>query len=491
MVHAAIKFGIPLTIGVAVVAVGISLFWVLDNVLHNMVNQQMTLSPDSQLYDTWQHPDMPVHMQFYVFSIVNAEEVKNGEKKPYVIQKGPYTYKESRVKEVISWNNKENTVTYRENITYVFDREMSVGWDNETFTTLSIPLLTLVNLVKYEPDLVQYVIEALEKQAHSSLFMDLSVKDLVWGYKDPLLAYIKSLPLIGDLLPIPEEFGLFMGRNGSSDGVYTIYTNPENLALIKEWKGSPNLTWWTDPYANMINGTDGSLAPPFFSTDQPAYIYSSDICRSVYGLYEKDVDVKGITLKRYTTPPILLGNVTFNPNNVGYCTPNANYCLPGGLLNASNCQQGAPVVYSLPHFLYADKEVMLPCLNPNKEEHQTLIDTDYITGVSMRVYKRLQINVHLQRHEDIEDLSHLNDIFYPVLWINESYVIDDASANKYKSEVAMPVKVLKIIPWLVVGIGLLIVIITVILMARRGYKSKSSGYSIQDGSQPPLLNETT
>ncbi|XP_070552262.1 platelet glycoprotein 4-like [Ptychodera flava] len=473
MVHAAIKFGIPLVLGTVLVGLGIGLYWILDNVIHKIVKQQMTLSEDSKTYDTWRAPDIPVYMQFFVFDLVNPAEVMSGQKLPWVVQRGPYTYRETRVKENITWNE-DGTVSYRQPVTYVFDREMSVGWDSDTVTTINLPLLTVANLVKYEPDWLQYLVEALEKVSDASLFMEIPVKGLMWGYEDPMLEFIQdALKDFG--VHIPTEFGIFMGRNGSDDGEYTVYTDAERLNIIKDWQNASSLSWWPDKYANMINGTDGSLAPPFFDPSQPAYIYSSDICRSVYGLYEKDVDIKGISVKRYTSPKKLLADNITNPDNAGFCTPNHDYCLPGGLLNASNCQKGAPVVYSLPHFLYADEHVQLPCLNPNKEEHQTLIDTDYITGVSMRVAKRLQINAHLQRHQDIDDLSKVNDQFYPVVWINETYTIDDASVAKYKSQVALPVKLCKYIPWVVVGIGCLIILITVLALVLRKQKEQSSG----------------
>ena len=37
--------------------------------------------------------------------------------------------------------NDNGTVSYIERKWYKFDRNLSVGWDNETFTTLNIPLV--------------------------------------------------------------------------------------------------------------------------------------------------------------------------------------------------------------------------------------------------------------------------------------------------------------------------------------------------------------
>lgn len=43
------------------------------------------------LYDLWKDVPIPVYMQFYMFNVTNVDEVLQG-KKPYVVQKGPYTY---------------------------------------------------------------------------------------------------------------------------------------------------------------------------------------------------------------------------------------------------------------------------------------------------------------------------------------------------------------------------------------------------------------
>ncbi|XP_002737374.1 lysosome membrane protein 2-like [Saccoglossus kowalevskii] len=491
MVHAGVKFGVPLAVGTICMCLGVALVFVLDNVVHSMVNTQMTISNSSATYDTWQDPSIPVYMQFFVYDIINPYEVKHGKELPFVVQKGPYTYKEHRPKFDINFNE-NGTVSYRQNVTYVFDRSMSSGWDNETLTMINIPLITVSNLARYLPDLLQTLIEALEKVSGAELFMKRTVNEVLWGYDDEMLKFIMNIT--GNLLIKSAKFGLFMGRNGTDDGIYNIYTGSDKLNIIDKWKGEPSLSWWNDDYANMINGTDGSLSPPYSDRSKPAYIFSSDICRSVFVMFEKEVEVKGITVNHFVSNAYLLGNVTFNPDNGGFCTPKNN-CPPGGLLNASACQQGAPIFYSLPHFLYADKDVILPCMNPNKEEHQTFLDSDYVTGISMRIAKRLQINVHLTRHKAISDLSEINEVYYPVLWINETYTIDDASATKYKHSVLTPLYVTRIMPWIVFGIGCLIVIITLILLIRnrrRGYQTPLHGNSIQENhDKEPILGGAT
>ena len=99
----------------------------------------------SEAYPLWQHPPIPIYMQVWVFDCTNSDDVIAGAK-PNVTQRGPYTYREERVKVGITFN-RNATVTYRQVKTYHFVREKSVGWDNETFTTINIPyMVSMLNI---------------------------------------------------------------------------------------------------------------------------------------------------------------------------------------------------------------------------------------------------------------------------------------------------------------------------------------------------------
>ena len=55
--------------------------------------QSVIISNTSELWNTWVDPAIPIYMQFYMFNLSNPEEVKQGGK-PFVVQKGPYTYRQ-------------------------------------------------------------------------------------------------------------------------------------------------------------------------------------------------------------------------------------------------------------------------------------------------------------------------------------------------------------------------------------------------------------
>ena len=62
---------------------------------------------------------------------------------------------------------------------------------------------------------------------------------------------------------------------------------------ILTWDDETSLDVWADSYCNAINGTDASLFHSFIERNETLYIFTNDICRSIYVQYEQDVKVKG------------------------------------------------------------------------------------------------------------------------------------------------------------------------------------------------------
>lgn len=84
-----------------------------------------------------------------------------------------------------------------------------------------------------------------------------------------------------DFTTITKTCNVFQ-RNNTNDGTYKVNTGEKDIDSyleIQEWAGSPTLDYWSDPYCNMINGTDGTQYPPKLTQDSVLYIYTSEFCR--------------------------------------------------------------------------------------------------------------------------------------------------------------------------------------------------------------------
>ncbi|KAG8010659.1 Lysosome membrane protein 2 [Nibea albiflora] len=190
--------------------------------------------------------------------------------------------------------------------------------------------------------------------------------------------------------------------------------------------------------------------------------------------------------------------MTVNPANAGFCVPAGN-CLGSGVLNVSSCKQGAPIIMSSPHFYQADRKFVQDVfgMNPKKEQHETTIDIHPLTGIILQAAKRLQINVYMEKiptfslgsvactitvsnHATIiikNGLLHsrgslviqtgnMRTVVFPVVYLNESVVIDDGSALKL-GKVDIEDNVMVNVPFILIGLGIVLGIIFMFLMCRQ------------------------
>lgn len=477
--------------------VGIVILVVAPSVIHDITKSNIVLSNQGIGYGFWKEPPFPIKMQFWVWNLTNPDEVMKGDK-PKLQQIGPYTYRETRPKTEIKFSADNVTVSYISPQSYVFDRNESVGDPKEeNFTTINVPYITAVNQASFWGFFERIGVQLIAKQTHSKVFDSFRVYDFIWGYTDPLLVELEKIK--PEAVPT-TFFGIFADRNNSHDGVYIVGTgkdDPTQTNVIQTFNGMKYLPYWSTPESNMINGTDGTYNPPFLDKTLPGYVFSSDICRSIKSEYERDTTLQGITAYRYIGPPSDFESADKNPDNLGFCTPDASHCLPGGLLNVSNCQKNAPVVMSLPHFLYTDPvvlEMISEGLSPNKEEHETFFDIEPQTGAPLRINKRLQINVHVKTYKHFLDWKHLPEVYLPTVWINESSCITDEHGSEFRWLTLYPNMITTIVGWGLIGIGIIVIILAVSLYfikERRVSTRSRNGSTVINNAEQESPDERT
>uniref|UniRef100_A0A3Q4BZT2 Uncharacterized protein n=1 Tax=Mola mola TaxID=94237 RepID=A0A3Q4BZT2_MOLML len=427
---------------------------VLSNVfphfLQSLVKKEVVLKNGTEAFEAWEKPPASIYMQFYFFNLTNPLEVLDGDK-PVVVEIGPYTYREYRPMEQVSFQDNDTTVAAVNTKTYIFERNMSRGPETDLIRTVNIPAMV-----------TQYT--------HT-------VGELLWGYEDSLLKALKVKQP-----ELDEVFGLFYKSNTSNDGDYVFYTGQQNykdFARVDTWNNGSTLNWWSSDECNMINGTNGASFHPIITKEEMLYMFSSDLCRSLYAVYEEDVTVKGIAGYRFSPPSEVFANRTVNPDNAGFCVPDGN-CLGSGVLNVGPCKQGAPIIMSSPHFYQADEKFVQDVLGmtPVKEQHQTTIDIDPLTGSVLQAAKRLQVNVYVKKIPTFRQTGNVRTVILPVVYLNESSLIDDAAAEKLQGIVAKQ-RVMVNVPFVVIGLGIILGGFFLFLMCRQ----KST-----DAERQPLLS---
>uniref|UniRef100_G7P552 Scavenger receptor class B member 2 n=1 Tax=Macaca fascicularis TaxID=9541 RepID=G7P552_MACFA len=483
---------------------------VFQKAVDQSIEKKIVLRNGTEAFDSWEKPPLPVYTQFYFFNVTNPEEILRGET-PRVEEVGPYTYRhcaqdsEARRKELVElrshstldrWSytavqykrgkniraitrrkgngcltnekstantelqavelrNKANvqfgdngtTISAVSNKAYVFERDQSVGDPKiDLIRTLNIPVLTVIEWSQVH--FLREIIEAMLKAYQQKLFVTHTVDELLWGYKDEILSLIHVFR--PDISPY---FGLFYEKNGTNDGDYVFLTGEDNylnFTKIVEWNGKTSLDWWITDKCNMINGTDGDSFHPLITKDEVLYVFPSDFCRSVYITFSDYESVQGLPAFRYKVPAEILANTS---DNAGFCIPEGN-CLGSGVLNVSICKNGAPIIMSFPHFYQADERFVsaIEGMHPNKEDHETFVDINPLTGIILKAAKRFQINIYVKKLDDFVETGDIRTMVFPVMYLNESVLIDKETASRLKSVINTTL-IITNIPYIIMALG--------------------------------------
>ncbi|XP_038055317.1 lysosome membrane protein 2-like isoform X2 [Patiria miniata] len=458
-------------LGAFLIILGGVLVVVVNIFITATVETDTTLVEGSTAFETWVETPTPVYMQYYVWNLTNKEEFLNGSK-PAFEEVGPYTYREIRRKSNISFDDEDGTVTFYNYKAYIFDRDQSVGWDNDTFTTIDLPTVTFGHVMQYS-DTGKFLHKLVHRGSLSNLIIDVSVVGFMYGFEQPYLTFLNS---IFTSVELPTEFGIFYGSNDTLAAEWVVYTGQTDVSLvnqIKTWNNLTSLTYWSNEYANMLNGTDGQAFHPFLTEDDVLYIYVPDICRAGVIEYTGPNELRGIPTAKYSAPAYQYASAEEYPDNIGFCTPDESGCTPNGLLNATTCKT-APIFYSSPHFLYGSTDLLDSVIgfNPIQDQHKVDFDIEMLTGVAMQVSNRLQVNIKVGPLSQISESRNIPSLYFPYFWLNESSVLDEATADFFKGDVQNLLLIADCVKAAVFSVGAGIFVGSVIIFMVRCYRAQ-------------------
>ncbi|KFO07961.1 Platelet glycoprotein 4 [Balearica regulorum gibbericeps] len=429
-------------IGAVLAIFGGLLIPVGDNLIGKAIKKEAVIANGTIAFENWLVPGSSVYRQFWIFHVQNPSEVLDQGARPKLEQRGPYTYRVRYLPKENITENSDGTISYMLPNVARFEPDMSVGTENDTITCLNLAVVAAPAL--YTNTFIQLLLNTWIKASKSSMLQNRTVKELLWGYKDP---FLNKVPF-----PLDPVLGVFYPYNGTLDGLYKVYTGKEDIkktAIIESYKNKRNLSYWED-YCDLVNGTDGASFPPFVKKDQTLRFFSSDICRSIYGVFQGKQNVKGIPLYRFAVPREAFASPAEVRDNYCFCTDEviSKNCTIAGVLDISACKAGRPVFISLPHFLHASDSVLhdVEGLSPNEKEHETFLDVEPTTGFTLQFAKRLQVNLLVKPAPKIEALSKVQKPYiFPILWLNESAVIGDAKAEMFRNKVTGRVQMLSVL----------------------------------------------
>jgi len=506
-----------LVLGLLLILGGVGLKWGLfPVVVEQMIVEQIRLSPDNdEIWDTWVEPskELPVYMNFNFFNVTNPQEIKNNQQ-PKVQEVGPFAFREERKKVGISQIG--DTITYGSHISYHFDEAASCPTckADTQITVINPALLGIIAMVstleaELGTDLQESILGPLNQlisdpdgqfaEYYDDLFTTQTPSTLLYDGYEPgsIKAILYILEALAVPIPIPDiiadgKFAFFKDKNGTSDlGWYKINTGLYNTNLyqhIEEFNGQPRLPegWWdslpktpsanrsgVEGYCHDLAGTDGTQYPPFVNKDNNLWMFSSDLCRSIYLSYYEDVDMDGVETYQFRVKPDVLSFA--NPDNACFC-PNVGECAKedpnedkwdlsacthcrDGMISLYGCQ-GAPVIISLPHFLDASEadRTAVEGIHPDPALHTTYLNIEPLTGLALDAHKRIQVNVPLQSNDWITVLNNVKEAIFPVVWVDEFATVQGDSMDKVKDNLVKPFRAVDIGVGFMIGVGILLLL---------------------------------
>ncbi|XP_067134794.1 scavenger receptor class B member 1-like [Centruroides vittatus] len=426
------KTGVLVTFGALFALAGLLFYVLFPNILKWQIEKRLILSEESEMYEQWKEPSLPIYLEIYLFNITNPEDVEANISKPIVEEVGPFSFREKRTKENITWNE-NGTVSYRLVKTWYFQPDRTNGSLDDHIITVNVPMITAaVGAHKMNNTVVNTFMSEFFHHINSTVFISKTPRELLFdGYNDTILAVMKEM--FPQLVPF-TKFGWFYKKN-ESDGNFTfnIFTGEkgiQNYGSVDNWNGDNNITMWQTP-CNQIDGSMGEMWPPFRkSRYEKLDLFIPDICRTISLNYLSDVELEGVEAYRYIMDHTTFDNGKYDPTNRCYCI---NDCLPAGGLDVSMCQKGAPIVMSAPHFLYGDvaytQSVM--GLKPDPQRHLFHIDLQPQMGVPVNVGAKMQINVIIEKIEGIMQFANITGrTYFPALWFTQSFTINEPLIKK-------------------------------------------------------------
>ncbi|KAM3588252.1 uncharacterized protein V6R79_024580 [Siganus canaliculatus] len=450
-------------VGALIAILGGILIPVGNLLISGTVEKEAVLDNGTTAFDNWASAGTSVYRQFWLFDLKNPTEVLEYGAIPIVVEKGPYTYRTRYLpKDNITFND-NNTLSFVLPNEAIFEPSMSVGSEEDNITTLSLGVAGAYSMIQDHS-----LLEMMITLSGSTLFQHRTVKELLWGYYDNMLK---------------GTLGLFSPYNGTFDGPYNVFNGKDDISkvgIIDRWNYNNSLGFWNDQYCDMINGTDASAFSPLVDKKKPLYFFSSDICRSVSASFQESMKLKGIEVYRFALLPETLASPTENPDNHCFCTnPQiTENCTLAGALDLTPC--GRPVFISLPHFLHGSPSLRQNVLglSPNEEHHETFLDVEPTTGFTLRFAKRIQVNMVYGPSNVITVMKKVKaHTIFPLVWMNETAALDDATADMFKSEIIAPIRMLGIAQLTLMVIGVVVFLACLISSFVVGNRKNKAGFA--------------
>lgn len=126
-----------------------------ETLTHYVLRQKLPLREGAPILAKWAKVSVPIHFKVYVWDITNGEEFARGSP-PVMQQRGPFTFLETREKEIQSFSNDTTTIFYNDIKKFYFEPDLSDGGLDDEVEVINVPLMVSMR-VMFSPNLLKQV----------------------------------------------------------------------------------------------------------------------------------------------------------------------------------------------------------------------------------------------------------------------------------------------------------------------------------------------
>ena len=270
-----VKFGLALVASIIVIVGGYFVHTEIPAYVKKRVKQAFVLDTvEASSFSQFVNPSKTadIYFSYYIFNVTNKDRILHHNEKPILDQLGPYVYLKQSYKELdtLSWNA-NGTINYKYHDSYLFQPHLTSGTENDTIVTVDLGYVGLLTTLENNTIMHDLFFTLL---AGTSPIINVTVYELLWGYKNPVLEFADIIAKTLNQTE-PDDFIAIQQQNDPQTWLNysSAYTGgaaadglpaPPSGSLLKmtRWAGYDVLDYWGSPYANMINGTDGTSFEP-------------------------------------------------------------------------------------------------------------------------------------------------------------------------------------------------------------------------------------
>ncbi|TGZ50423.1 hypothetical protein CRM22_010818 [Opisthorchis felineus] len=278
------------------------------------------------------------------------------------------------------------------------------------------------------------------KANHPDALMKLTPKEALWGYK--MVVFGKWV-----------EIGLLRSFNSSDITTYVVDTGAEDVrksGTVLSIDSHRQTTYYEHEEPNLVSGKVGFQTAPNAKVGDVLEVTSKSMCRKIRFVANSTRPSKnhdGVKLLNFRLPPPEHMDSTINWSERQYCL-SSDECVPRGLISLGCHREemrGIRLYVSSPFFLRGDSRVKerLEFLDPvDLVKHDTEINVEPLTGVTMELQHRIQYNVFLDNH--IEQFQKTSGPFYfPLLWYSREKMADYDTLESIRTSIFIPFELLQ------------------------------------------------